>query len=251
MNGASGLVGQVTSPTCVVRHTMPTLSMSGALRELNNRRRMRRMRRVVIAAADASRDLVQRGGNRFDAVFVTLTYRSDQFYSTRDVSVYIDLTRKWLKRRNVKAFYQWVIELTQKGKPHYHIIWWVPKGLRLPKPDASGMWAKGSSNIKLATRPVGYLVKYVSKGDGGEFPKGARLFGVGAQDEGVKLARHRFGLPMWLFEKTEGRCARVPRVGWVDKSTGEVHDTPFLFSIDKDAWGFIVVTITPKELIPC
>lgn len=248
MSAAPGLVGQVTS---VVRHTMPTLSKSGALRELNNRRRMRRMRRVVIAAADASRDLVQRGGNRFDAVFVTLTYRSDEFYSTRDVSGYIKATREWLKRRNVKAFYQWVIELTQKGKPHYHIIWWVPKGLRLPKPDASGMWSKGSSNIKLATRPVGYLVKYVSKGDGGEFPKGARLFGVGAQDEGVKLARHRFGLPMWLFEKTEGRCARVPRVGWVDKSTGEVHDTPFLFSIDKDAWGFIVVTITPKELIPC
>lgn len=243
MSAALGLVGQETS---VVRHTMPTLSKRGALKELNNRRRMRRMRRVVIAAADASRDLVQRGGNRFQAVFVTLTYRSDQFYSTRDISAYVKATRDWLKRRNVKAFYQWVIELTQKGKPHYHVIWWVPHGLRLPKPDASGMWGKGSSNIKLATRPVGYLVKYVSKGDGGDFPKGARLFGVGSQDEAVKLAQHRHGLPIWLFELTEGRCQRIPRVGWLDKTTGEIHDSPFTFSIDRDDWGFIVVTIATK-----
>lgn len=245
MNVASGLVRQVTSAT---RRTMPTLSKAGALRELNNRRRVRRMRRVVIASADASRELVQRGGNRFDGIFVTLTYQQELHYTTRDISEYIDRTRKWLKRRNVKAFYQWVIELTKKGKPHYHVLWWVPKGTRLPKPDESGMWQKGLSRIEKAFKPVGYLVKYATKGDGGEFPKGARLFGVGAQDEAVKLARHRFGLPMWLFERTEGRCARVARVGWVDKSTGVIHDTPVLFSVSKDEWGFIVVEITPKQV---
>lgn len=251
MSAAPGLVGQETKFTASSRTTLPTLSKRGALKELNDRRRLRRMRRVVIASADASRDLVQRGGNRYWAIFVTLTYRRDASYSPNDIRGYINGVREWLRRRKLKAHYQWVIELTQAGKPHYHVIFWVPHGLRLPKPDASGMWEKGSSNIKRATKPVGYLVKYVSKGDGGDIPKHARLFGVGAQDESVKLARHRFGLPTWLFERTEGRCARIPRVGWVDKSTGEVHDSPFLFSIGKDDWGFIVVTIALKEGHTC
>lgn len=240
----AGLVGQVTSAT---RRTLPTLSRSQALRELNNSRRIRRMRRVVIGTADASREALERGGFRFDGIFVTLTYRDEAFYSTRDVSEYIDRCRKWMKRRGVKARYQWVIELTKKGKPHYHVLWWVPKGTRLPKPDASGFWQKGSSRIERARKPVGYLVKYATKGEPAEFPRGARLFGCGAPDEAVKVARHRLGLPMWLYERSEGRCVRVARLGWVDKSTGVIHETPFLFSVDKDEWGFIVVTITLKE----
>lgn len=208
------------------------------------------MRRVVIASADASREFVQRGGHRFDAIFVTLTYRGESYYTTKDVSEYIQRTRKWLLRQKAKAFYQWVIELTRAGKPHYHVLWWVPKGLRLPKPDASGAWQKGSSRIELARRPVGYLVKYATKGEGGDaIPKGARLFGVGAQDEGVKVARHRHGLPMWLYDRSEGRCRRIARVGWVDQTTGEIHDSPFTFTVEKDEWGFIVVTIAPKEHI--
>jgi len=246
----AGLVGQVTSGVRPSQRVMPTLSIKGALKELNNRRRTRRMRRVVIASADASRDVFNVGGGRYDAVFVTLTYRQEEFYTTRDISGYIKATREWLKRQRVRASYQWVIELTRKGKPHYHILWWVPKGIRLPKPDASGMWQKGLSRIEKATRPVGYLVKYATKGDSGEFPKGARLFGVGTQEEGVKLARHRHGLPMWLYERTDSdcRCVRVARVGWVEKATGVIHDTPFTFEIGKDDWGFVVVKINPKEV---
>lgn len=243
---AAGLVGQVTSGGSSIR--MPTLSKKGALKELNDRRRFRRMRRVVIGAADASRDFVQRGGSRFDAVFVTLTYQQEAFYTTRDISGYIKATREWLQRRKVKAFYQWVIELTKKGKPHYHVLWWVPKGMKLPKPDASGFWQKGLSRIERATRPVGYLVKYATKGGETEIPKGARLFGVGAQDEGVKLARHRFGLPTWLHDRTDSdiRCQRVAHVGWVEKQTGVIHDTPYTFTVSRDWWGFIVVSIGLK-----
>lgn len=243
---AAGLVGQVTSG---VRRTLPTLSKAHALGELNNRRRMRRMRRVVIASADASRERLERGGRRYEALFVTLTYREGEQYSTRDISGYVKRTREWLKRRGVLVLYQWVLELTKRGRPHYHVLWWVPKGLRLPKPDASGFWDRGLSRIERAYRPVGYLVKYATKGDAGEFPKGARLFGVGAQDETVNLTRHRYGLPIWLFEATASdvRCVRVARVGWVEKSTGVIHQTPFSFSIDKDEWGFVVVTITRKR----
>jgi hypothetical protein len=206
------------------------------------------MRRVVIASADASREHVQRGGNRFDCVFVTLTYQHDKQYCSRDISGYIKRTREYLKTRNLNAFYQWVIELTKKGKPHYHVLWWVPKGTRLPKPDTHGMWDKGMSNIKLAYRPVGYVVKYATKGEGGDFPKGARLFGVGASVDEIKLARHRYGLPMWLFELTDAstRCTRVARVGWVEKGSGEIHQSPWIVDFARDAWGFITVEIRER-----
>lgn len=240
---APGLVGQVTS------RTLPTLSIACAARELNKRRRVRRMRRVVIGSADASREVVSRGGIRCRPIFVTLTYRADQQFTTRDVSRYIELTRKWLQRRGVRAMYQWVIELTKKGKPHYHVLWWVPLSVRLPKPDESGSWSKGSSNIQRAFSPVGYLVKYATKADDGNFPKGVRLFGVGAAgvDE-VALARHRFGLPTWLHERTseDTRCTRVTRVGWVEKNSGEIHVSPFSIEFTKDAWGLVVVVVTTK-----
>lgn len=206
------------------------------------------MRRVVISTADASRDHVQQGGNRYDAIFVTLTYAEQYQWSTRDISGYIKRTREWMQRRAIRPMYQWVIELTKKGKPHYHILWWVPKGTRLPKPDTCGHWDRGFSRIERAFKPVGYLVKYATKGDSGEFPKGARLFGVGASVEHIKLTRHRAGLPMWLSDATEAdcRCARVARVGWVEKATGAIHVTPWLVEFARDAWGFVTVTVTPK-----
>jgi hypothetical protein len=227
---------------------MPTLSRKQAFAEINRRRRVRRMRRVVIGSADAAREVAQAGGRRVDGIFVTLTYRADERYNSRDVANYITLTRRYLARRRLGFSYQWVLELTANGKPHYHILWWVPKGIKLPKPDESGAWDRGSSRIERARKPVGYLVKYATKGDdGGAFPKHAKLFGVGSSDKPVTFARHRFGLPTWLYERTEGRCSRRAGLGWVCKSTGEIHATPFAVTVEKDEWGFVCVIITAKE----
>jgi len=246
----SGLVGQVTSRTRVQETRYSNMSVGGQLRELNRTRRIRRMRRVVIASADASRIAAQRGGSRLWAVFVTLTYRQAQGFgawSTRDVSEYVGRVRKWLARRSVALRYQWVLELQQSGRPHYHIIFWLPRGLKLPKPDTSGHWDKGASNIKEATQPVGYLVKYVSKGDTElAFPKGARLFGTGAPEADVKLATHRAGLPIWLSEITDpnSRCTKVSRVGWVERATGAIFPSPYKLGWSRDSWGLVVVTVT-------
>jgi len=214
------------------------------------------MRRVVIAAADASRESLERGGQRFYAVLVTLTYKAAEgegAWSSRDVTEYVKTVREWLRRRAVALRYQWCIELQQSGRPHYHLIFWLPKGTRIPKPDSSGQWTKGMSNVKVATRPVGYLVKYVSKGSTeSQFPKGARLFGTGAPEADVKLAAHRAGLPIWLLSKI-GPCSRarklssrVVRLGWQDSETSEVFPSPYEVAFGRDDWGFVVITIIER-----
>lgn len=167
---SAGLVGQATSVTL----RLPTFSVRQAIRELNRTRRIRRMRRVVISAADATRDIP---GFRCRGIFVTLTCADDAAWSVRDISAYVRAVREWLRRRGIPCRYQWVIELTRRGRPHYHVLFWLPVGIKLPKPDASGQWSKGLTRIELARRPVGYLVKYATKGNLADsmLPRGARL----------------------------------------------------------------------------
>jgi len=205
------------------------------------------MRRVVIAAADSTRELA---GYRTVGVLVTLTYADGAVWSTRDVSRYIERVRKWCLRRRVRVGYQWVIELTQRGRPHYHVLLWLPKGFRVPKPDQSGMWQRGLSRIETARRPVGYLVKYATKGEEGTLPFGARLFGVGGGQPLTKLAAHRAGVPAWLDAVA---CAgewlrQVPFVGWVELDTGVVHQSPYLLRFARDAQGRVVVIVERAEV---
>ena len=237
--GSGGLVGQVTS-----------LTYSDA-RDLNTRRRVRRMRRVVIAAADASRDVVSARGHRVVAVMVTLTYRPEVEWSRKQVSGYVQAVRAWLRRRGQLFGYQWVLELTQAGRPHYHVVFWLRKGVRIPKPDSSGQWPHGMTRIVEASKPVGYLVKYVSKGtlEGEhEVPKGARLFGAGSQAQEVKHARHRAGLPLWLHDATaaESRVARETGVGWVERMTGEIFQSPFVVRVYRER-GRVVIVVRQRE----
>jgi len=209
------------------------------------------MRRVVISSAETCRDVLARGGFRWDTLLVTLTYRPAAKWEASHVRAYIASTNLELKRRKIRARYQWVIELTAAGVPHYHVLWWVPHGERLPMPDKTGSWPHGFSRIERASAPVGYLVKYATKGstDVYELPKGARLFGVGGGMAVEKLATHRAGLPMWLLSRLpdDAKARRVAHVGWLDLSTGEIHQTPFSVCWGRDSSGFVVITITKRE----
>lgn len=106
-----------------------------------------------------------------------------------------------------------------------------PRGFRIPKPDQSGLWPHGLTQVKRAYSPVGYVIKYSSKGglEEHDIPKGARLFGVGGGGDAERLATHRAGLPMWLFARLEpgARARRVARLGWVCSITGEIFSSPF------------------------
>jgi hypothetical protein len=254
--GVPVLDGLVTSRTRSTRY--PSMRVADVLRSVNRERRFRRMRRVVIAAADASREACSRGGFRYWTVFVTLTYAAtegERAWSTRDVSQYVACVREWLRRRGVKLRYQWALELQGSGRPHYHLIFWLPDGMKIPKPDSSGHWSKGFSWVIKATRPVGYLVKYVSKSTGinehGEemsLPRNARLFGTGSPDSDVKHATHRAGLPMWLDARAAPgeRCSRVLRQGWTEQSSGVVHPSPYVVQWSRDEWGQVVITVTDR-----
>jgi len=237
----AGLVRQATS------QTLGRQNLSSTLRELGHRRRLRRLRKVVTASADAARQAVAGGRGEGSALLVTLTYRPGVEWRGNHVSRFIDVWRQWMRRRKLPVRYQWVLELTQAGVPHYHALLWVPKGLTIPKPDKAGWWPHGFTRVERARRPVGYLVKYVSKGLDGEhkLPKGARTHGCGLASPAERLKQHRAGLPAWLnTDASEGtRVKRVPRAGWVEVDTGVVHQSRFRMRWVRDAESGVVSLI--------
>jgi hypothetical protein len=210
------------------------------------------MRRVVIASAESGREFLSSGGRRYDTLLVTLTYRPGAEWRAEHVKQYVNATRRHIDRRGLRCRYQWVIELTQAGTPHYHVLWWVPHGERLPMPDKAGSWTHGFSRIERARNAVGYLVKYATKGttDLYSVPKGARLFGVGGGEASEKLSAHRAGLPMWLLHRiqADSRGRRIAHVGWLDVSTGEVFHTPYSVAWERDAWGIVHFKIIKREI---
>ena len=233
-------------PSEITTHT-GGISTGRLLWDINRKRRIRRMRRVVITGATVAREWLETSRSRYFACLVTLTYRSGVPWDASQIRQFITRCRDYARERGVRLRYQWVIELTQRGIPHYHVVFWMPHGFRLPKPDSSGFWPFGMSNIKRARKPVGYLVKYATKGSTAVYslPKGARLFGVGGGIESEKLATHRAGLPMWLLEhlSSDAGARKVPHCGWVCKLSGEVFKSPFSVSWWRDEWGVAVVCV--------
>lgn len=81
------------------------------------------------------------------------------------------LARKRL-RKNYGYPFAWVrvLECTQRGVPHFHwLIHEAGEGLRMPYRQVRSAWHLGNSDVSLAdgsARPIGYLLKYMSKGDG-------------------------------------------------------------------------------------
>ncbi|MDY6948550.1 MAG: hypothetical protein SXG53_22845 [Pseudomonadota bacterium] len=246
-----GLVDKVTSLSRIEVHTRD-FSKKSVFAALNRQRRVRRMRRTVVASADSARTASERHGHRVAPIFITLTYRDDAQWDGKQISAFMQRVRFWLKRRGIALRYQWVIELTQRGRPHYHVLVWVPAKCRLPKPDQAGWWTFGISRIEAARRPVGYLVKYASKGsfDDGDFaiPRGARLFGCGnAAEERHAVKRSR--LPVWVAKLTEESQLprRVPHIGFVCDQTGEIFRTPFTMGMVRTSEG-MVIYFAPREM---
>lgn len=207
------------------------------------------MKHCVIGHSDATREHLLQGGFRYYAALLTLTYRDVDGYRPEHVTGYLNALRNWVGRRGWKLHYQWVLELQQRGAPHYHALIWIPEGQQIPKPDDSEMWTHGSSNIQRARNAVGYLVKYVSKGNNSAFTmlRGARLFGTGG-GAAARLARHRAGLPRWLIEKMPitSRAHREPFAGWVCNETGEIHRSPFGMRWGYDEQGRSIVEVIKR-----
>lgn len=188
------------------------------LAELNRQRRLSRMRRAVVTAGQLHSEAAPKGAR---AAMITLTYRPDAQWRRQHISECLAMWRKELRKHRFR--YVWVMELTRAGKPHYHVLVWLPKGTKLQKPDISGAWPWGMSKIEWARNAVGYLVKYASKGnEDWDIPRGARIYGVGGLKEEAREILRWAILPLYIREQVEpsDQVTRSPGGGWVSKVTG-------------------------------
>ena len=196
------------------------------------KRRVKRLRRSVWAAGHLH-GLADHGHRPPVAWMVTLTYVGVNDWQADHISKASEQYRRHCARHRVPCRYLWVAELQKRGAVHYHLIAWLPKGVRMPHWDrdtatASGrqvkaFWAHGMTNVEQARTGVGYLMKYLSKlDDGAAFPPHLRLYGVGGLTPQARLVRGWYNLPEWA--KREHGVGELRRIGsrLVVLETGEV-----------------------------
>jgi len=203
--------------------------------------RLKRLKKALPEAAHHLTAEAQNGGFRFRVAFVTLTYRTEVQYSPRHVSELQKRYREWLKARGHSYRGLWVLETTKKGKPHYHLVMWLPRGITPPKPDKQGWWPHGMTQVAWSTNPIGYCVKYASKGDTGPIPPHARFYGIcGLRGTWRNSFRHRMR-PYWLRELVtqEDRVLRCPGGGWLRPDTGEILESPYVITARCKNWSWI------------
>ena len=214
-----GLVSSKTSGTRV-----------GLLRVDREASRLKRLKCSVLTAA---RLHVQQR-SRWKVAMLTLTYRPDVDWSPGQVSTVVRHVRQYLKRRGIEMRFVWVQEFTKKGRPHYHLLLWLPLGITLPKPDKRGWWPWGMTKIEWARNAVGYIAKYASKADSLHLPaKGARMHGNGGLTDDALLEQRWWKLPTWLRDDVSpsDRVRRAkPRTGggFIHPGTGEAYRSPWI-----------------------
>ena len=219
---ARGAMG-APAPGLVFNATSHTLVMNTFLA------RLRKMSRAVLGTATAIQECLQKEGIRYRAALITLTYAPGQKWEAKDISRLCNLYRMWAKRKEIKISGVWVLELTQAGVPHYHLLLFIPRGYTPPLPDKQGWWRKGMTNAKWAKSPVGYIAKYASKGTAGDLPNGARLHGHIGLTNTMLALRSWFIAPAWLRKMCE-RGNRLKKVGswWRDCVTRIEYRTPWV-----------------------
>lgn len=210
-----GLVNSSTSPTRVLFRPP-----AGAFEIDAQASRLRRMRTGVLTWARCVSEWTPTTGRRWWCAMVTLTYGPRATWEARHISQTLACLGEWARRhkrlRGLRLPYTWVLELTQAGVPHYHLLVWLPVGTQLPKFDRRGWWRHGHTRVEAARNAVGYIAKYASKGVAltllGEVPRGARLSGRGGLPRQCMQAREArwWRLPGWLRERFPLAAARDP-----------------------------------------
>lgn len=218
---SSGLVSLSTSDT-----KQTVLFIEGGLFN-----RLRRMRRRVFAAANSIQECLQRGGHRYRVAMITATYAPGQGWNPKHITGLVKCYRSWAERHDIQIAYVWVMELTQAGVPHYHMLVWIPRGYSPPLPDKQGWWKHGSTRAEWARHAVGYVAKYLSKGDCGSLPKHARIDGSGGLNKEQRALCSWLRAPKWLqgFVPRGHRIIKRRESWWEDKSTGNKFRSPWLF----------------------
>ena len=225
------------------------LSTKTAYKRLNHLRRTTRMRNVVLASAAAAHEA--QGYRHRRPVMVTLTYSAAADYTAKQINEYTrNVKRRVARQTGQRCAYQWVMELTKAGKPHYHVLWWLPAKVRLRKADECGDWPHGYTRTERAKHGPKYLAKYVSKGSASyetnQLPKNARMFYV----TGTPDASHKARTPAWLRENLTSpgdRITRLPKLGWVHKQTGELFNSPYTLRVVRTDAHQVILQVHKQE----
>ncbi|SFA98612.1 hypothetical protein SAMN04515620_1114 [Collimonas sp. OK607] len=198
--------------------------------------RYKRLRRNIGVAAKLHEISVAAGRKNHNVVMVTLTYEVDS-WDKKHMGAYLTNVRNWMFRRTgEKLKYVWVAEMQKRGVIHYHVLYWMPRGITMPKADKQGWWPHGSTKTEKANKPVAYAMKYASKLDSKEgFPDGARTYGVGGLVEADRSARRWFNFPGFIKARAAvGDCwKRSVGGGWLEHATGQLWPSE---------WGICLVT---------
>lgn len=231
---ALGLVSISTSDTANDSKGLKGEALTSILLPCVEIMRLKRLQKTVRTIAQVITESLQESHIRYAATMSTLTYRPDCTFAPRQITEYIKCVRMWAKRKGYFAYYVWVLELTKAGRPHYHIVWFLPKGVTLPKADKQGWWRYGMSNTVKARSPVGYLCKYTSKGidpaSWGKLPRGARIHGNGGYSISMRVTKIWHLSPLWV-RLSVPFADKVKKVGcyWVNQRTGMGQRSPWLY----------------------
>lgn len=225
--GALGLVHSETS--------VPSTPAPRSIRVDRCATRLKRLRTSVITAARLQCQQVK----GWKVAMLTLTYRPEVDQEAQQIADCLRSIRKYLARRDVRIRYVWVQEFTRRGRPHYHVLLWLPRGITLPKPDKRGWWPHGLTRIEWARNAVGYIAKYASKGDALHQPApGARMHGSGGLTDDELLEQRWWKRPLWMRDRTTMRdVVKRCRGGFVMLESGEFFECPWeVFFSRGDVW---------------
>lgn len=217
--------------------------------------RLLRCQRRIHAWADALPRLPRRMRRWADAkhagprmVMVTLTYRDADAWEALQIRDFMTQLRLLLGEQLLA--YAWVMEMQERGAPHYHILLYVERGTDIPKPDES-LWKYGSSKIETA-KTAFYIVKYTSQWhhkayqkEG--FPYGARMFAVAIYASNIAdidIFNFRSSTaPNWFRDTLKELFAvygkdllwkRCRGGGYIVQNTGELFSSPWsLLSVER------------------
>lgn len=138
---------------------------------------MKNLRKRIFSYAKITDEEKRFLGNYY--ILIQLSYAKNSDWNARQLTAYIRSVINLVGRENVFD-YGWVMEVKPTGRNlHYHLAIHTTNNIMIPKPDKSGMWKYGSSNIYGGKSSPYYLAKYVSKEAqkyAAEFPKGARKY---------------------------------------------------------------------------
>lgn len=189
------------------------------------KRRLAQARKSLRGATKAARRIAKE--RNLYAVAVTLTYERCESASPRDISRFLERLRKRLHRIGQRLLYTWVLE--RSSILHYHLTLWLPQNFKL-LPDE--LWDRGSTWISRC-RDVAAWLRYLMKGeDKGSLPRNSNLFGYGGLDQAAQREMRWAALPRWLVERLpfDVMPRRIPRLGWIDVATGDIHRSPLIWS---------------------